>query len=274
MTAIPSSVSRPDLRWSARIRRRLEWWLQPQVSSGARDRRDVAILLVAVLIAVAPHFWHLPWWSTALIGLLWFWRAWLTITRQPPPGRIAMVPLLMTATALVWLQHGSIIGHEAGVNLLLLLIALKLLELRTKRDLNIVIFLTFFVQITVFLFDQGLPVAVLSICTMLLLFFILLSINLAETDLTAGRKARLVLILYAKSLPLTVALFLLFPRLPPLFAFASSDMSSSSGLSDSMSPGSINRLIDSDAVALRAQFKSPVPNADRLYWRGPVFGHF
>jgi len=268
------STAKQARTWTAALARRLSWWLQPQISSGARDRRNVAVLLVAVFMGVAPHFLHLPWWSTALICVLWFWRAWLTVARRPPPGRFAMIPLLVTATALVWLQHGSIIGHEAGVNLLVLLIALKLLELRTKRDLNIVIFLTFFVQITVFLFDQGLPVAVLSICTMLLLFFILLSINLAETDLTAGRKARLVLILYAKSLPLTVALFLLFPRLPPLFAFASSDMSSSSGLSDSMSPGSINRLIDSDAVALRAQFKSPVPNADRLYWRGPVFGHF
>src|SRR6266403_2078080 len=275
MTAIPSSVSRPDLRWSARIRRRLEWWLQPQVSSGARDRRDVAILLVAVLIAVAPHFLHLPWWSTALTCLLWFWRAWLTIARQPPPGRIAMVPLLVTATVLVWLQHGSIIGHEAGVNLLVLLIALKLLELRTRRDLNLVVFLTFFVQITLFLYQQDLLVALLSVCTTLLLFFILLSINLAETDLTAARKASLVLRIFAKAVPLTVTLFLLFPRLQvPLFAFAGAELSSSTGLSESMSPGSINRLVESDAVALRAQFDGSIPAPDRLYWRGPVFGRF
>ncbi len=275
MTAIPSSVSRPDLRWSARIRRRLEWWLQPQVSSGARDRRDVAILLVAVLIAVAPHFLHLPWWSTALTCLLWFWRAWLTIARQPPPGRIAMVPLLVTATVLVWLQHGSIIGHEAGVNLLVLLIALKLLELRTRRDLNLVVFLTFFVQITLFLYQQDLLVALLSVCTTLLLFFILLSINLAETDLTAARKASLVLRIFAKAVPLTVTLFLLFPRLQvPLFAFAGAELSSSTGLSESMSPGSINRLVESDAVALRAQFDGSIPAPDQLYWRGPVFGRF
>jgi transglutaminase-like putative cysteine protease len=275
MTAIPSSVSRPDLHWSARIRRRLGWWLQPQVSSGARDRRDVAILLVAVLVAVAPHFLHLPWWSTALICLLWFWRAWLTIARQPPPGRIAMVPLLMTATVLVWLQHGSIIGPEAGVNLLVLLIALKLLELRTRRDLNLVVFLTFFVQITLFLYQQDLLVALLSVCTTLLLFFILLSINLAETDLTAARKAGLVLGIFAKAVPLTVALFLLFPRLQvPLFAFAGAELGSSTGLSESMSPGSINRLVESDAVALRAQFVGSIPGPDQLYWRGPVFGHF
>jgi transglutaminase-like putative cysteine protease len=275
MTAILASASRPHLRWSARIRRRLAWWFQPQVSSGARDRRDVGFVLVAVLIAVAPHFLHLPWWSIALICLLWFWRAWLTIARRPPPGRIAMVPLLTTATVLVWLQHGSIIGHEAGVNLLVLLIALKLLELRGRRDLNLVVFLTFFVQITLFLYQQDLLMALLSISTTLLLFFVLLSINLADTDLTARRKFGLVLGMFGKALPLIVALFLLFPRLQvPLFAFARADLSSSTGLSDSMAPGSINRLIESDAVALRAKFDGPVPSPDRLYWRGPVFGHF
>jgi transglutaminase-like putative cysteine protease len=276
MAAIPAPASRPHLRWSDRLRRRLAWWLQPQVSSGARDRRDVGILLVAVLIAVAPHFLHLPWWSIALICLLWFWRAWLTIARRPPPGRIAMVPLLATATVLVYLEHGSIVGHEAGVNLLVLLIALKLLELRGRRDLNLVVFLTFFVQITLFLYQQDLLVALLSIFTTLLLFFILLSINLADTDLTAKRKSALVLGMFVKALPLTIALFVLFPRLQvPLFAFARAEMSSSTGLSDSMSPGSINRLIESDAVALRAKFNNgQVPRPDQLYWRGPVFGHF
>jgi transglutaminase-like putative cysteine protease len=275
VNAAASSAARLPLRWAGKWRRHLSRWLQPQVSSAARDRRDVAIVLAAVLIAVAPHFWHLPWWSTALIGLLWFWRAWLTVARRPPPGRIAMVPLLATATALVWLQHGSILGHEAGVNLLVLLIALKLLELRGRRDLNLVVFLAFFVQITLFLYDQSLLIALLTTCTTLLLFFVLLSINLVETDLTAGRKAGLVLGMFAKSLPLTLALFLLFPRLQaPLLVFGSAELASSTGLSDKMSPGSINRLIESDAVALRAQFSGPVPSQNRLYWRGPVLGYF
>ncbi len=275
MSSLSSAGARAAIPWPARLRRQLRGWTQPQVSSGARDRRDIAVLLVAVFLAVAPHFPHLPWWSNALIGVLWFWRAWLTLARRPPPGRFAMVPLLVTATALVWLQHGSIVGHEAGVNLLVLLMGLKLLELRGRRDLNIVIFLTFFVQITLFLYDQGLPIAILSVCTTLLLFFILLSINLAENDLTAGRKARIILLTYVKALPLIIALFVLFPRLPrPLWAYVGPETAHSTGLSDSMSPGSINHLIESDSVALRAHFAGAVPRPTHLYWRGPVFGYF
>jgi protein-glutamine gamma-glutamyltransferase len=260
--------------WPGQARRHLRAWLQPQVSSGARDRRDIMVLLVAVSLAVAPHFSHLPLWSSALICVLWFWRAWLTVARRPPPGRFAMVPLVVAASALVWLQHGTILGHEAGVNLLVLLMGMKLLELRNRRDLYIVVFLTFFVQITMFLYDQSLLFALLSICTTLLLFFILLSINLAETDLTAGRKAKMVLSMFIKAIPLIIALFVLFPRLPrPLWAYVDPE-SSSTGLSDKMSPGSINQLVESDAVVLRAQFTGPVPAPDKLYWRGPVFGHF
>ena len=274
MNGIATETARHGMAWREAFRRGLGGWLQPQVSSGARDRRDVTLLLLAVFLAVTPHFFHLPWWSSALVCVLWFWRAWLTLARRPAPGRFAMVPLVLCATSLVWLQHGSLIGHEAGVNLLVLLMGMKLLELRTRHDLNIVIFLTFFVQITVFLYDQGLLVALLSFCTTLLLFFILLSINLAETDLTAARKARLVLTMFAKAIPLIIALFVLFPRLPrPLWAYVGPE-SSSSGLSDTMTPGSINRLIESDAVAFRAQFSGAAPSPDRLYWRGPVFGHF
>src|SRR4029077_6681796 len=101
------------------------------------------------------------------------------------------------------------------------------------------------------------------------------SINLAQTDLTARRKCRLVMEIFLKAVPLIVTLFLLFPRLSaPLFAFAGSESSASTGLSDSMTPGSINRLIESNAVALRAQFTGAVPGPSRLYWRGPVFGQF
>ena len=95
MMAVPAGQL--TMTWTDALRRRLSWWLQPQISSAARDRRNVGVLLVAVFIAVAPHFLHLPWWSSALFGVLWFWRAWLTVARRPPPGRFAMIPLLATA---------------------------------------------------------------------------------------------------------------------------------------------------------------------------------
>lgn len=261
--------------WRRRLRQGLDALIQPQVSSAARERRDLLVLLIAVALVMVPHFDHLALWATALVSVLWFWRLFIVAARRPLPGRTAMLPLLGAAAGAVWLSYGTLLGREAGVTFLLLLLALKLLELRAKRDVFIVIFLCFFILLTQFLFGQGLLIAALTFVTVLLLFFVLVSVNLADDDLSAARKARLVLLIFAKSLPLAAVMFLLFPRMNgPLWGVPSDTAHGSTGLSNSMSPGTIGRLLDSNEVAFRVQFHGEVPRREALYWRGPVFGVF
>jgi transglutaminase-like putative cysteine protease len=260
--------------WNA-LRVATSGFVAPQVSSAARERRDTLVLLGAVALVVSPHFDHLPWWASSLLILLWVWRLWLTMSRGALPGRFAMLPLLGGAAGAVWLQHGTLLGREAGVTFLLLLMALKLLEMRARRDVIIVIFLCFFILLTEYLFSQSLPVAVLTVAAVILLFFVLVSANLVEQDLPAIRKLRLVGLVLAKSLPLAAAMFLLFPRVNgPLWGLPGEGMSNRSGLSESMSPGSISRLLESNEIAFRAQFSAVPPPNERLYWRGPVLGYF
>ena len=250
-------------------------FVAPQVSTAARERRDTLVLLGAVALVVAPHFEHLPWWATSLLVLLWVWRLWLTSSRGALPGHFAMLPLLAGAAGAVWLQHGTLLGREAGVTFLLLLMALKLLEMRARRDVIIVIFLCFFILLTEYLFSQSLPVAVLTVAAVILLFFVLVSANLVEQDLPATRKLRLVGLVFAKSLPLAAAMFLLFPRVSgPLWGLPGETFGNRTGLSESMSPGSISKLLESNEIAFRAEFAAEPPSNDRLYWRGPVLGYF
>lgn len=275
MTAAANSASASRRHVRERARQLAAALLQPQVSSAARERRDLLVLLAVVALVVAPHFEHLAWWATAILVLLWSWRVWLTVTQRPAPGHLAMLPLLGVAAAAVWLEHRTLVGRDAGVTFLLLLMALKLLELRARRDVFVVIFLAFFILLTQFLFSQSLPIAALTIVAVALLFFVLTSVNLVESDLPASHKAKLVGAIMLKAIPLTVALFLLFPRISgPLWGLPGDASISGTGLSNAMSPGSISRLLESDAIALRARFESAAPANDRLYWRGPVFGHF
>lgn len=253
-------------------------WLalvQPQVSTAARERRDLLVLLAALGFVVLPHFGHLPWWASALLLVLWFWRLWLVIAQRPLPGRFAMLPLLLAAATAVWLEHGTLLGRDAGVTFLLMLLALKLLEMRAKRDIFVVVFLAFFILLTQFLFGQGIPVAVMTLAAVLLLFFVLVSVNLAEGDLPARRKFALVGLVLLKALPLTAALFLLFPRITtPLWGLPGEAAAGRTGLSSTMTPGAIGRLLESDEIAFRVLFDDAVPASDRLYWRGPVLGLF
>ena len=82
----------------------------PQMSSAARERRDILVLLFAVAFVALPHLEHLPWWATSLLLLMLFWRGFLTVAQQPLPGRYLLVPLLLGAGLGVYLQHGTLVG--------------------------------------------------------------------------------------------------------------------------------------------------------------------
>ena len=82
-------------------------------------------------------------------------------------------------------------------------------------------------------------------------------------------------VLLLQSVPLMLVLFVLFPRVSgPLWGMPQDALAGSTGLSDEMSPGSVSKLLTSDAVAFRATFRSEVPRANQLYWRGPVMWDF
>jgi transglutaminase-like putative cysteine protease len=249
--------------------------MRPQLSGGAREQRDQAVLLVAVAVAVLPHLGRMPPWELLAIAAAWLWRAWLLQGLRPAPGRLTMALLLLTGITAVWVSHGGLAGREASVNLLLLLVGLKVLEMRARRDVLVIVCLTLFVLFTDYLFDQGALALLVQFGTLFLLFLVLLGTHLPEADMALGRKLRVLGSSFALGLPLALALFFLFPRLAsPLWHWSMQDPSAATGLSDAMSPGSIGHLLRSDAVVLRAQFTGPVPASERLFWRGPVLGRF
>jgi protein-glutamine gamma-glutamyltransferase len=183
------------------------------------------------------------------------------------------LPLLLAASLAVYLQYRTVVGQQAGVTFLLLLMALKLLEMRARRDIFVVIFLSFFILLTQFLNGQEIHVAAMALLAVTALFFVLISVNLDETDLPAGRKFQMVGLTLLKAIPLTVVLFVLFPRISgPLWGTPGDAAAGNTGLSNSMSPGSISRLLESTEIAFRVKFDGAPPTNDKLYWRGPVFG--
>ncbi|MGH8757531.1 MAG: transglutaminaseTgpA domain-containing protein, partial [Burkholderiales bacterium] len=94
-------------------------------------------------------------------------------------------------------------------------------------------------------------------------------------DYPAKEKLHLAGTLLIQAVPLMVVLFLLFPRVQgPLWGLPQDAYSGITGLSDTMSPGSLSELTLSDAVAFRVKFDDPAPKASMLYWRGPVLWRF
>lgn len=230
-------------------------------------------IVAAATITVAPHALHLPAWITAVCATLLAWRAYGLHRNQTPLSSWLLLPLTVAAGTAVRFHFGHFFGQAPGVALLALLLCLKLFELRSARDIRAAVLLCFFLQLGLFFDDETLPVAALA----LLGTVVTTGCLLAMEDAAAGTWARLrqAALLLTQSLPLMVVLFLLFPRISaPLWGLPADAHRASSGLSETMSPGSISSLGLSEEIAFRVQFPGAAPEPPMRYWRGPVLTEF
>jgi transglutaminase-like putative cysteine protease len=201
------------------------------------------------------------------------WRAWAQWKNEILPRRSLLLVLVVVGLGGVYLTYRTIFGRDAGVTLLVLFLALKLLETRTHRDAVVVTFLCYFLALTNFFYSQTVVTAALMFATVLVLTAALVAFNGPRRRLSES--ARVAATLIAQSVPVMVILFFLFPRVTgPLWGLPADAFSGTTGLSDSMTPGNISLLSQSDAIAFRAKFDGQAPDRRRLYWRGPVFWHF
>ena len=236
-------------------------------------RRQAWWLLASALAAGLPLAPQLPTWLLVAAGLGLAWRALLTWGRWHLPSRLLLMLLVAAGTGGVFFEYRSIIGRTPGIALLAVFLTLKLLELRSARDAIVTALLCYFLVLGQFLFTQTIPTALLACITVLVTTAALLA---AADDRPSPRRqlARAGLLL-AQALPFMLLLFVLFPRVQgPLWGIPQDRFSAVSGLSDTMSPGSIAQLSQSDAVAFRVKFAGPVPPQSQLYWRGPVMPSF
>ncbi|MDD2699966.1 MAG: DUF3488 and transglutaminase-like domain-containing protein [Sideroxydans sp.] len=229
-------------------------------------------LVACILLVSAPHADHLPPWVIAECGALLLWRTWLARSGKTLPPRWLLLGITMLSVAAIAISFRSLFGREVGVTLLILLSALKLLELKAVRDATIVIYLSCFIIITNFFYSQSIPTALFMLATLLVI--LATWVHMHTGALAFKPRLRIGSMLLLQAIPLSLILFVLFPRVQgPLWGLPQ-DAYASSGLSDTMSPGSVSNLSLNDAVAFRVSFDGIVPSRDKMYWRGPVLWEF
>ncbi|MGB5396269.1 MAG: DUF3488 and transglutaminase-like domain-containing protein, partial [Gammaproteobacteria bacterium] len=183
--------------------------------------------------------------------------------------------LAMLVLAVLLVSYGTVFGLIPGTSMAILLSYLKLFEIKSRRDIAVIIFLEFFLASSVFFHSQTVWIAlyVFVLVIYLVSLLIMLADRIGSVDWRARLKYSTRMVL--QSLPLMLILFLLFPRIPgPLWGLPKDALSATIGMSDEMSPGSINKLVSSSRVAFRVRFEeSPPPNSN-LYWRGLVLSNY
>lgn len=229
-------------------------------------------LLLSILMVAAPHADHLPLWVSALCAALLGWRAYLTWSGNPLPRRWLLTAITFASAGGILIEFHTLFGREVGVTLLILLTALKFLELRSARDAMVLVYLACFIVITNFFYSQSIPTALYMLAT--LLAIISTWVHLHGETIALRPRLKIAGTLLLQAIPLTLVLFILFPRVQgPLWGLPQ-DAFASSGLDDKMAPGSLSNLILSDEVAFRASYTGAPPRRDQMYWRGPVLWEF
>ncbi|MEO5732979.1 MAG: DUF3488 and transglutaminase-like domain-containing protein [Rubrivivax sp.] len=238
-----------------------------------RDARDTLFLLAVIGWTTAPHALHLPLWCSAMTAVLLVWRAALALTGRALPGRWAISALLALAIALTGFTQSTLMGKEAGITMLVVLMALKTMELRARRDAMVVFFLGFFLVLTHFLYSQSLPTGLWLLVSVWGLLTALVLAHMPVGHPPLWRAGRVALRAAGLGLPLMVLLFVLFPRIGPLWGLPQ-DAAGRTGLSGSMRLGNVASIAEDDSVALRLRFFGPLPPQQQLYFRGPVLSSF
>jgi protein-glutamine gamma-glutamyltransferase len=238
-----------------------------------REARDTLFLLAVIGWTALPHLLHLPLWCAGMCTVVILWRAKLALGSSPLPGKWLLCSVLLLALGLTQWSFHTLMGKQAGVTLLLVLMALKTLELRAQRDAFVVFFLGFFLVLTHFLYSQSLAVAAAMLISVWGLLTATVLAHMPAGIPSLRQAARLSLRCAALGLPMMVLLFVFFPRIAPLWGVPQ-DKQGSTGLSNSMSMGSVAQVVQDERVAMRLKFLALMPPPNALYFRGPVLSRF
>ncbi|MFZ5723373.1 MAG: transglutaminase TgpA family protein [Pseudomonadota bacterium] len=246
---------------------------QVELASFQVSRRALPWMLAAFVASLLPHLTHLPWWliATSLLCLGWRWSVHRGRFSYPPRRLQVLFALLLVAG--VYVQYRTLAGHVSGTAMLLAMYSLKLLEMYKERDGYVVIMIGYFFTATGFLFHFDLLTAVYLLGVAMLFTAALVAMN-TSLDVPRAEPLKKAAWMFVQSVPLAIVLFLVLPRMGPLWGMGMNPGESRTGIGEEMSPGSVGNLALSDELAFRVNFDGDIPPPSRLYWRGLTLDDF
>jgi transglutaminase-like putative cysteine protease len=163
-------------------------------------------------------------------------------------------------------------NSDSGIGLLCLMAALKPLEIGSHRDRMITLFLAYFMVIAALFFSNSLEMTLYLYLSVVGITSCLVLVN--HPDIVPAKGVRLALTVTLQALPLSLVLFLVFPRIQGSLWGVQVGASNVSGLSDTLMPGAMSGLRQSGELAMRVRFDGKIPKMEARYFRAYVFQVF
>lgn len=250
-----------------------------------RSQIPIYWVMATLCIALIPQLATMPPQLILLSLLPVAWRLAAEIRGWKPTHMIIRVLATAITVFVLITAYGGLWGRRAAVSMLAIMLTLKLLETFKVRDARVVASFSLFLCAMQFLFLQTIPMLIYGVSCVVAAMIALALLNRQQSFEPVGTapeaatgmlsELKFSMRLLGMALPFGLALFFLFPRWgSPLWGVPEETLDSKTGLSDSMTPGSIQSLFMDDSPAFRAQFQTGTPTQIDLYWRGPVFWNF
>jgi len=242
-------------------------------------------LLAAQIVVMLPFLFYLPVWLFPILFFSAGWRIRVMLGKAQQPGIVVKIIMGILGLAALKLSGIPIVSLEMTASLLMLGFAYKSLEVIERRD-GMVVVLTGFILIGVlFLYSQSILIALYSFVSVMVLTGAMIAIQQSGKQNTNknsrhNNRSKILSNLSLSSsmlllcLPLMILFFLFAPRFQPFWTVPSAGGLAKTGISDSMSPGDIANLSQSDGLAFTVNFEGKRPKQRDLYWRGLVLQHF
>ena len=234
---------------------------------------QIYYLIGFLALSVFPHFFNLSKTVSFFFVAILLIRSVANYYSLKHLPRWLVFILLAIGLAIVTVQYSGSVGKDFGVSLLVAMLGLKILEIKNYRDAYVLLFLCGFMLITQFLYNQEILLTLYVFSLTAFILVLLLWLNQIERKPKILAFLKTVANLSLQAIPVMVILFIFFPRLDsPLWGFDTESSSAITGISGSISPGSISQLSQSSATAFRVKFTDAeaIPKPELRYWRGPV----
>ncbi|MDZ7870988.1 MAG: DUF3488 and transglutaminase-like domain-containing protein [Rheinheimera sp.] len=241
--------------------------ISPQLFQTLQWRLWLFQLLLWALLLPAYSSWSLAVFALLLLAKLW------QLYRGGPPWSLTKNNLLAAAMVMALLISARQLGvMHLMFHFLLLAAVLRLLGLSDRRpaDISQLLWVHYFLLACAFILHQDLWLAVLIFTALLLNLHCHHLCFCREKPQWQWRQMSRVAALMSVA---TVLLFVLFPRLPPLWQLPGAKLNQT-GLSDNLAPGAVASLLQSNALAFRVRFDSTAPPAETRYFRAKIYDVF
>lgn len=228
----------------------------------------IALLLQLLLLALLQD--GLSWWSSLVLMAILLFKYYSVRTqkkvRMATVNALAILLCLMLLSQL-WRQD----MQDSMLQLLFFSTALRLFSTTTElHHAKKLVWVQYFLISTGFMLNQSLwfagAVFLLFFCNLYLHYLLFAPVQQRQFQWFEFR-----LLLWV--MPFCIALFVVFPRLPPLWQ-TERQHQAQTGLADDLSLGGLEKLVQNDSVAFRVEFSGEKPPQQELYWRSKVFESF